>query len=714
MAKSPVTAAPKTMMTIPQTQQYTIPQAIELAGQQIDNGQLAQAEAILQQILNQHPQHAGALHLMGVLAHKAGKTILAVELIGQAIDIQPNVAHFHANRGEMCRLLNRLEEAIAHGEQAITLDPRNANAQSNLGIAYYDQKDYQRAEICQKNALQLVPNLLAALNNLGSIRRDLKDKEGAIEYYRQVLVYAPYYVEAINNLGAVLTELERPEDAITELLKVIQARPDYADAHCNIGNAFLLLEDLDKALFAFNHALTLAPESISAILGLARTYKEKEALAEARNMVDRVLALDPKKAEAHALSGDIYTQLSDYNQAEQAYQQALALDENALATHLGLGQLHLELGRIDEAQASFERAMAISPEEIAPYVFMAQAKKMKNGDATLARLETEAQDIDSMRPTRAMSLHFALGKAYDDLKQYDQAFPHFAAGCKIKRERIQYDADMQDKITQDICEFFTKKTIAKLRGAGDASDVPIFVLGMPRSGTTLTETIIASHPDVYGAGELRDLLALANEPISGVASQPYPLSMQGLTKADLTQMGAQYVAGLRKHAASAKHITDKMPANFLALGLIHLMLPNAKIIHIKRNAADICLSGFTKLFNNSQYHTYDLTEMARYYVNYAKVMEHWRKVLPASAFLELQYEDLVTDKDAQSRRLIDFCGLEWNSACLESHKTERSVKTASITQVRQPVYTSSVERWKRYEKHLQPLLDTLGKYAPAQ
>ena len=712
MAKSPATAAPKTMMTIPQTQQYTIPQALELAGQQIDNGQLQQAETILQQILKQQPQHAGAIHLMGVLAHNAGKTIFAVELIGQAIEIQPNVAHFHANRGEMCRLLNRLDEAIYHGEQAIALDPRSANAHSNLGIAYYDQKDYERAEACQKNALQLAPNLLAALNNLGSIRRNLKDKEGAIEYYRQVLAYAPDYLEAINNLGAVLTELERPEDAIIELLKVIKLRPDYADAHCNIGNAFLVLEESDKALYAFNQALQLAPENTAAMLGLARTCKEKELLDEARATVDRVLALDPKKAEAHTLSGDIYTQLSDYDKAEQAYRQGLALDEEALAAHLGLGQLHLELGKIDEAQASFERAMAISPEEISPYVFMAQAKKMKKGDATLTRLEAEAQDIETMRPTRAMSLHFALGKAYDDLKQYDQAFPHFAAGCKIKRARIQYDANMQDQITQHICEFFTKKTIAKLRGAGDPSAMPIFVLGMPRSGTTLTETIIASHPDVYGAGELRDLLALANEPVSGIASQPYPLSMQGLSKQDLTQMGAQYVAGLRKHSATAKHITDKMPANFLALGLIHLMLPNAKIIHIKRNAADICLSGFTKLFNNSQYHTYDLAEMARYYVNYAKVMEHWRKVLPASAFLEVQYEDLVTDKEAQSRRLIDFCGLEWNKACLESHKTERSVKTASITQVRQPVYTSSVERWRRYEKHLQPLLAVLGEYAP--
>lgn len=712
MAKTPTQPAPHDIMTLPPAQQLSIPQALQLAGQQIDARQLPQAEAILRQILQRQPRHAGAMHLMGVLAHQAGKTELAAELIGKAIEIQPDVAQFHANRGEMCRLLKRLDEAIHHGEQAVMLDPRSPNAHSNLGVAYYDRKDYARAETCQKKALELAPNLLTALNNLGSIKRELKDKEGAIEYYRQVLAIAPDYLETINNLGAVLTELEHPEEALTELLKVIRARPGYADAHCNIGNAFLLLEDFDKALAAFNQTLALMPDNPAALLGLARTYKEKDALDEARAAVEQALALAPEKAEAYSLSGDIYTRIETYEEAEAAYRQALALDENGLGAHLGMGQLQMELGQLDAAQASYRRAMEIDPEEVAPHVFMAQARKIKPGDDTLTRLEAEAEHIDTLPPTRALSLHFALGKAYDDLKEYDRAFPHFAAGCRIKRAHIQYDAGIQDQVTQNIRDFFSQETLARLRGAGDPSDLPIFVLGMPRSGTTLTETIIASHPDVHGAGELRDLLALANQPKEGMASEGYPLSMHGLTQDDLTRMGARYVAGLRQRSATARHITDKMPANFLAVGLIHLMLPNAKIIHVKRNAADICLSGFTKLFNNSQYHTYDLAEMGRYYVNYAKVMEHWRSVLPEDAFLEVQYEELVTDKEAQTRRLIAFCGLKWNDACLESHKTERSVKTASITQVRQPVYTSSIERWRRYEKHLHPLFEALGEYAP--
>ena len=242
--------------------------------------------------------------------------------------------------------------------------------------------------------------------------------------------------------------------------------------------------------------------------------------------------------------------------------------------------------------------------------------------------------------------------------------------------------------------------------------MPIFVLGMPRSGTTLTEQIIASHQQVYGAGELHDILQLVNHPKEG-APEGYPLSLKGIIPADLKMLGEKYVAGLQARKPEARHITDKMPANFNCLGMIHLMLPNAKIVHVKRNPVDTCLSCFTRLFNKSQYQSYDLTEIGRYYRNYSILMDHWRAVLPPGSFYEVQYEDLVADNENQARALIKYCGLEWDDACLESHKTERSIRTASVTQVRQPIYNTSVERWRKYEKHLRPLLDALGDLVPA-
>jgi hypothetical protein len=329
----------------------------------------------------------------------------------------------------------------------------------------------------------------------------------------------------------------------------------------------------------------------------------------------------------------------------------------------------------------------------------------------MAALIQEADKLDSMLETKAMSLHFALGKCYNDTKQYDLAMLHFLAGCGLKRKRTEYDPDNNDKICRNIWDFFSPETMEKLRGEGCSSNLPIFVLGMPRSGTTLTEQIIASHPLVHGAGELPDLLALAATPRND-STEGYPLSLKGITPYELKEMGEKYVLGLRTRNALALYITDKMPANFHCIGLIHLMLPNARIIHVKRNPVDTCLSGFTNLFNKSQHHSYDLTEMGRCYRNYATLMDHWRKVLPANAFYEVQYEDLVSDHEPQARALLDFCNLPWDPACLDFHRTKRNIRTASVTQVRQPIYTSSVDRWRKYEAHLGPLLEALGDLVP--
>jgi hypothetical protein len=234
---------------------------------------------------------------------------------------------------------------------------------------------------------------------------------------------------------------------------------------------------------------------------------------------------------------------------------------------------------------------------------------------------------------------------------------------------------------------------------------------MPRSGTTLTEQIIASHPDVHGAGELPDLMAIAQRDAAGTGAV-FPNNILALDQPRLGTWAAEYVAGLQRRAPDARHITDKMPANFMAIGLIHVMLPNAKIIHVSRNPVDTCLSCFMQLFSSGQQQSYELSELGKYYVDYARLMEHWRNVLPAGAFLDVQYEDIVAEQETQARRMIAFCGLDWDDACIDFHKNERSIRTASKSQVRQPIYKSSVERWRPYEKFLGPLLDALGDLAP--
>jgi tetratricopeptide (TPR) repeat protein len=695
------------------TGRVSVEQALPIAAHHIEKGQLPQAESILQQILAAQPGHAHALHLLGLVAFRAGQADKALELIEKAIAIFPAEAHFHRNIGEMYRLLKRHDQAIAHGDKAVALAPNDATAHSNLGIAFYDLKQYEQAEACQQRALEIDPSQAQALNNLGSIRRDRKDRDAALELYRKALEKAPEYLEARNNLAAVLTEKDRPEEALVELQAVVRHRPGYADAHCNVGTALLHLEQYERARQAFDQALRLDPHLRGALCGLSRVFMETDQCEVALQHARRALDIDPENPEVHVLLADIHVHEERYEEAEATYRKASELDPDSARSCLGMGQMWLELGKIQEAERVLQRAIELEPTELSPYVSLVQARKMKrDDDPLLARLEESLAEIDTMPTKRATALHFALGKAYDDLKHPDKAFPHFAEGCRLKRSQIQYDADNQDKICSNIREFFTRETIDSLRGGGDPSEMPIFVLGMPRSGTTLTETIIASHPDVEGGGEMKHLLGIAAKPQPGRPDLGFPLNMEGLKQEDLVRMGAEYVRSVRARHPDAKRVTDKMPANFQALGLIPLMLPNARIIHIRRNPADICLSNLTKLFSRSQYQSYDQVEMGRYYVAYARLMEHWREVLPDGAFLEVQYEELVADREAQTRRIIDFCGLEWNDACLEHHKTERSVKTASITQVRQPVYKTSVERWRKYEAHLQPLLEALGEYAP--
>lgn len=690
----------------PGQRKVSVEQAFKLAAQHHAAGRRQQAQDLLQQVLRIEPHHAFAWQLMAVLHHEAGDTAKAIELMGTAIRHHPLVPRFYANRGEMNRLAGNIDQAIADGEQAVKLDPRSAIAHSNLGIAWYHKGELDKAEACQQQALRLDPNYLPAINNLGSICRDRKNREAAVAFYRRALANRPDFVESANNLGAVLVEMDDPDEGLKHLLAVIKARPDYAEAHCNIGNAFIALENFAKAELAYTNAVRLQPRHVEALEGLARCAQETRDLSRAETLTRQALAIS-ERAATWTLLGNIHSEQGYPEQAAEDFEKALAINPQQVSAWLGKGHLLMEMGNMDEAEACFTRALELDPENIAPRLSITQVRKTREGDENLAALQAAAATIDSMPATRALSLHFALGKAYEDLKEYDNAFPHFLEGCRLKRARIDYNGDNNRLVAENIRKMFSAERLDSLRGAGNPDDTPIFVLGMPRSGTTLTETIIASHPDVHGAGELPDLLHIIGQPL-GKPPLGYPLSIGNLTKDDLARMADQYLRQIRTRAPDARHITDKMPANFLGVGMIHLMLPNAKVVHVRRNPIDTCVSAFTRLFNKSQHQSYDLRELGRYYRDYLAIMAHWREVLPAGSFYEIQYEDLVANQEEESRKLLAFCGLEWNDACLDPHKTERTVKTASVTQVRQPVYKTSVERWRVYEKYLGPLLEELG------
>lgn len=467
------------------------------------------------------------------------------------------------------------------------------------------------------------------------------------------------------------------------------------------------------SLAALQQAAELLPGDAVTHYNLGNILHERGRLNEAESSYRRALQLVPNGADTHVNLGKTLQDMGRIAEAESSYRRALQIKPDHAEALNNLGEILMASGRMDEAEISLRRALQIRPDYLKVRLSLASVRKVKADDenfAALVAVEESAQNgALPLSGEEAVCLHFALGKSYGDLGEHARAFPHFLEGNRLQRATFDYRPEWVAQHFAAIMRNFDAATLERLRGAGDASTLPIFVLGMPRSGTTLVEQIIASHPAVHGAGELPDLTAILRREVAGAT---FPDNLHSLDQARLSAWGADYVAGLQRRAPAAQRITDKMPANFLALGLIHLMLPKAKIIHVRRNPADTCLSCFTTLFNHGQQHTYDLAELGRYYADYERLMAHWRRVLPEGAFFEVRYEDIVADQESQARRLIEYCGLAWDDACRDFHRNTRAVHTASMTQVRQPIYTSSVERWRPYEKFLGPLFDALGDLAP--
>lgn len=708
------TSSQKDLPAVPaqQPQALSIDQAMQRAAQLQSAGRLQDAERVIRAILQAKPDHAHALHLLGLVAYQAGQPAQAVDVIQRAIAAAPNEAVFHSNIAEMNRQLGRVPQAIHHGERAVVLSPSMASGHSNLGIAYFDAGQDDKAKACHERALAIEPRTPNSLNNLGSIARRAKDREAAVAWYRQALDHHPDYLEAASNLGAVLVELHRPDEAAPVLEQALQRRPHYPEALCNLGLARLKQERFAEAQGLLRRALQLSPGYVEAMVGLARSLKETEAYPEAFSLIRAVLGRLPDNPDAWFVLGSLHRDVEELDEAQAAFEKSLVLAPDSTDALIGLGNLRLEQGKLDDAECLLNQAITIDPDNAGARFHLVQVRKVKPGDANLAVLEGTLAHVTDAHPAKLISLHYALGKAYDDLKVWDRAFPHFLEGARLKRAQLSFSAQEDEDRTKRIETLFNAAFMARMRGAGDSSDVPVFVLGMPRSGTTLTEQIIASHPDVHGAGELRDLMEVLHQAPGAGGPGPYPDRLLQADRDTITAWGGEYVRRLRARAPTARRITDKMPANYFALGMIHLMLPNAKIVHVKRNAADTCVSCFTRLFNKQQDATYDLRELGLHYANYERLMAHWRRVLPASSFIEVQYEDIVADMEGQARRLIDWCGLEWHDACLAFHKNERSIRTASVAQVRQPIYGSSVERWRHYGAYLEPLLSALGDFAP--
>jgi tetratricopeptide (TPR) repeat protein len=447
-------------------------------------------------------------------------------------------------------------------------------------------------------------------------------------------------------------------------------------------------------------------------IAVAEQHSQAGRLAAAEALCREILHTQPECAPALHLLGIVSYQTGNFPGAIELMRSAIAADGTNALYRSNLGELYRQTGDLAEARAAYETAIALKPREAVHHLSLADLKNFAEGDAHLAAMEGLARELASLPALAQIQLHFALAKAYDDLGRYDDGFRHLAHGNPLNRQQIAYDETQMHDTFERIQETFDRRLINAKAGAGDRSPAPVFIVGMIRSGTTLIEQILASHPAVHGAGEVPDFSRLVHQLRTGPAdSIEYPECVPSLSADRLRQLGASYSEGLRRRAPGAFRITDKMPSHFMYLGLIHLALPRARIIHVMRSPLDTCLSCYSKLFIQGQHFTYDLGELGRYYRRYAGLMAHWRELLPPGRLLEINYEAVVADLETEAKKLVRFCGLPWDPRCLAFHETQRPVRTASAIQVRQPIYHTSQGRWHAYRDHLGPLIAALGDLA---
>lgn len=663
------------------------PQGLEAAVAAHQAGRVEEALLLYGRFLATRPKDTNALNLAAIASVQSGAYGRAVELLEAALAVNAEMAETHRNLGFALTRMGRYEDAAAAYRRAVELAPGDAEARDGLA-----------------RVADLLANSEESLARAAELQRDGRFDE-ALRRYREILADRPGHVDALNLGGVALVQLGRAAEALPLLQRATAAARDRADVHYNLGGALKALGRLADAAAAYRRALAIEPDDAPSLNNLGFVLSEMGEYAAAETALQNAVTVEDDYAEAHNNLGAVLTELGRLDEATTAIGRALALRPDFAAAHNNLGMALRDRGRIDEAVAAFRRAIAAEPDRAEAYGNLYALK-------TVAATEPDITAMGALlaRPSvtdrDAIVLGFALASAHENRGDHDAAFGFLDQANRLKRASIEYDGDARESMVRRIAAVFDRDLVARQAGHGCPSPAPIFVIGMPRSGTSLVEQILASHSQVSGGGELRALPSLVDD-LDRRTRTRYPDFVADLAAQEFRRLGESYVAKAARRATPRLRFTDKLPDNFLHVGLIHLILPGATIVHCVRDPIDTCVSCYKVNFATGMGFAYDLGELGRHYRLYDALMEHWRAILPGR-FVDVSYEALVSSPEAEIRKLLEFCHLGWEDACLGFHQTAGAVRTASAAQVRQPIYTSSVGRWKRYERHLTPLLDALG------
>ena len=607
---------------------------------------------------------------IGFDAQRAGDIAKAEQSFKKVLKLDATNIHALNLMGMLCVNTGRSAEAVDLIEQALTLDANDSQAHANLGLAYKNLGKIRSAAKHLAESVRIQPNHPVVFNNLGNVLR-LLDKPGkAIRAYEQAIKLFPEFAECWSNLSAALNESNQPEPALKAAAKAIELDPQLAQAYNNQGDVLLSLARYEDAMTSYEKAVEISPQYVAAIVNMARTQRDLDQAELGMQTLQTALQIEPDNPEAHHVMGVLFEQMGDREKAAQKFQDAIDL----------------------------------VPDMTVSYYNLAQIRGRKSTDDELGAM-LDLWHRDEQSNESKMHLAYGLYRIFEQREQYDKAFEYLAAGNELKSRNSTYnDTDVARYLDGSVAG--VSNVVERLRGqGGDESSQPVFVLGMPRSGTSLTEQILASHSEIVGAGEVSFAFDTIHR-IKDLVGQPYPINLMNVTADQLTDLGGYYMSRHSMENLSKINVIDKSPLNFQYLGLLALALPNARFVHCHRDPVANCFAIHRIPFDKRQSYAHDLVALGQYYTRYRRLMQSWRDLFPGR-ILDVCYEETVDDIETQSRRLLEFLDLSFEEEVLSFYATKRVVKTPSASQVREPIYKTSVAAWKKYEKHLGPLIDNI-------
>lgn len=574
--------------------------------------------------------------------------------------------------GMICVNTGRQEEAVTLITRALKIKPSDAQAHGNLGLAYQRTGNLPKAEQHFRTSIEIDANKPTIWNSLGNVLRDSGRATDAIEAYESTLKVDGNYPECWTNLSKALVDLGEFERAFQAVSQALRIDPVLAESHNQIAEVFRKSFKFDQAIRAYKKSLELDPRLYESMLGLATVYRESEDPEAALDVLSRLIELEPRHAKAHMV----------------------------------LGVLKEQMGDTLAAADCFEKSIELAPDVVSPHCHLSQIKGRKSSEEEVAAMERFQKKTD-LSPEDWAHLHFGLGEAYDQQGETAKAFEAWMTANQSKAKRFPYGPEERQQ-HRDQTIAHSQALATRLKDAPSIDErTLVFVVGMPRSGTSLTDQILSSNSNVSSLGEVgfADEMAVQVKKLSG---QLYPQGLSSLTEQDISLLRADYLKKIPSRHSSFRILIDKTPMNYQHLGFLAEAFPSAKFIHCRRNPMDNCFSIFKLSFSDDQEYAHALTALGHHYRLYEGMMDQWKEMY-SDRILDVQYEDTVADIEAQCVRLVEFLSLDFEPKMLEFYSSERLVRTPSASQVRQPIYESSLQAWKKYEKQLQPLEEILGE-----